>query len=183
MREERAAGLPANGMGCGADPPASVTYVLWTLPDPPVLLSVPHETLFDRERPSFSDQTPMLRPITLLMAAAALAAALAACAPKGQEGAQGTGDSTVSPSAFTDSATAQDSIGPAPSDSVAVAPLGTMALSGAGATTLRDSVGSKSTGTKPRAGAYIGRDSAFGPSFTVDSMGKVTPIAPAKKKP
>jgi hypothetical protein len=117
--------------------------------------------------------------MTILMAAAALAA----CAPKGQEGAQGTGDSTVSPSAFTDSATAQDSIGPSPSDSVAGAPSGAMALSGAGATMVRDSLGSKSTGTAPRTDAYIGRDSAFGPSFTVDSTGKVTPIAPVKKKP
>jgi hypothetical protein len=156
-----------------------VTHVLWTFSDPPVLLGVPAETPFDRERPSFSDPTPMLRPITMLLAAATLAA----CAPKGQEGAQGTGDSTVSPSAFTDSATAQDSIGPAPSDSAAGAPLGTMVPSGAGATSVRDSVGSKSTGTTPRTGEYIGRDSAFGPSFTVDSTGKVIPIAPAKKKP
>lgn len=121
----------------------------------------------------------MLRSITMLTAAVALAA----CAPKGQEGAQGSGDSTVSPSAFTDSATAQDSIGPAPSDPAAVPPPGTMVPSGTGATTVRDSVGSKSSGTAPRTGAYIGRDSAFGPSFTVDSTGKVTPIAPVKKKP
>lgn len=156
-----------------------MTHVLWTLPDPPVLLSVRNETLFDRDRPHFPDPTLMLRPIIILIAAAALAA----CAPKGEEGAQGTGDSTVSPSAFTDSAVAQDSIGPAPSDPAAIPPLGTMVPSGAGATTVRDSVGSKSTGTTPRSGAYIGRDSAFGPSFTVDSTGKVTPIAPAKKKP
>jgi len=156
-----------------------VTHVLWTLPDPPVLLSVRNRALFDRDRPHFPDPTPMLRPITILIAAATLAA----CTPKGQEGAQGTADSTVSPSAFTDSATAQDSIGPAPSDPAAVPPLGTMVPSGAGTATVRDSIGSRSTGTKPRTGEIIGRDSAFGPTFTVDSTGKVTPIAPVKKKP
>ena len=41
----------------------------------------------------------------------------------------------------------------------------------------------KTTSKAPRAEAYIGRDSAFGPTFTVDSTGKVTPIVPAKKKP
>lgn len=30
---------------------------------------------------------------------------------------------------------------------------------------------------------YIGRDSAFGPTFTVDPSGKVTPIDPTRKKP
>lgn len=40
-----------------------------------------------------------------------------------------------------------------------------------------------STGTKSP--QYIGRDSAFGPTFTVDSTGKVTPIIKpiVKKKP
>jgi hypothetical protein len=156
-----------------------VTHVLWTLSDPPVLLSVRSKTLSNGGRYSFSDGILMLRSITMLTAVAALAA----CAPKGQEGARGTGDSTVTPSAFTDSATAQDSIGPASSDPAAVPPLGTMVPSGVGATTVRDSVGAKATGTAPRTGAYIGRDSAFGPSFTVDSTGKVTPIAPVKKKP
>lgn len=108
----------------------------------------------------------MIRSLTSVL----VLAVLAACAPKEQEAAPATADSTASPSAFTDSANARDSIGPLrTADSTA-------------GVTLRDSTGSESS-VKPAAGAYIGRDSAFGPTFTVDSTGKVTPIAPAKKKP
>ncbi|MCE9600900.1 MAG: hypothetical protein K8S21_01635 [Gemmatimonadetes bacterium] len=94
----------------------------------------------------------MNRPTVLVLAIVAVAA----CGPKGQQAGQGAADSTSIGNAFTDSANARDSIGPAvPADSVAA----------------------------PAGGAYIGRDSAFGPTFTVDSTGKVTPIVPPKKKP
>lgn len=128
----------------------------------------------------------MLRPIALLLAAVILTA----CGPKGQQAGQGTADSTASASAFTDSAKVQDSIGPSPSaassaDSTAesTSAPGAVGLAGSSASQLRDSTVSKSASKAPRAEPYIGRDSAFGPTFTVDSTGKVTPIIPAKKKP
>ena len=128
--------------------------------------------------------------------------ALTACGPKGQQAGQGTADSTASGSVFTDSAKAQDSIGPAqsadstasstsasgamrPVGTAATQPVGTAATQpvGTAATQLRDSATSKAMSKSPATGAYIGRDSAFGPTYTVDSTGKVTPIIPAKKKP
>ena len=108
----------------------------------------------------------MRRPVTCLL----LIAIAAACAPKSaDEGAQ-------APSA--DSAAALrliDSLKAVARDSIAA----------------RDSAASKAptkTPTKtptnaPAAGKIIGRDSAFGPTYTVDSTGKVVPIVPAKKKP
>jgi len=105
----------------------------------------------------------MLRPIVLMLAAAAVAA----CGPKGQQAGQGTADSTAMSTPLADSTGARDSVGAAPSTAPAV----------------RDSTAPKSAGKAPRAEPYIGYDSAFGPSFTVDSTGKITPIVPAKKKP
>lgn len=105
---------------------------------------------------SSSTEPPMLRQIMLAPAIVVLAA----CAPKGPQPGQASADSTAA--VVTDSAMVADSGGLAPST---------------------DSTASKSTGAAPRGGQYIGRDSAFGPTFTVDSTGKVTPIAPAKKKP
>lgn len=128
----------------------------------------------------------MNRPTVLVLAVIAVVT-VAACGPKGQQAGQGTADSTATGNAFTDSASARDSIGPAlPADSVAAQAGGStasMSPAGAGSSALRDSSTSKSTGKSPRGGAYIGRDSAFGPTYTVDSTGKVTPIVPPKKKP
>lgn len=111
----------------------------------------------------------MLRPIKLAL----VISAVAACGPKGPQAGESRADSTASANALADSAHARDSTGPVPSTD--------------SASSLRDSTATKTT-TKttskaPRAEAYIGRDSAFGPTFTVDSTGKVTPIVPAKKKP
>ncbi len=132
---------------------------------------------------------PMLRPVAFVF----LVSVLTACGPKSQQAGQGTADSTASGSVFTDSAKAQDSIGPAPStDSAASSTDSTrsslgapsvMRPAGAAASQVRDSTASMSASKAPRPAPYIGRDSAFGPTFTVDSTGKVTPIVPAKKKP
>ena len=97
--------------------------------------------------------------------------AAVACAPKEQQGAQASADSTASPNACTDSAAARDSVGPMPGDSVSV-DLSTL-----------ESKAIKAGPEKRAAGEIIGRDSAFGPTFTVDSTGKVTPIVPPRKKP
>ena len=94
---------------------------------------------------------------------------LAACGPKGPQAGQVRADSTAA--AVTDSAMSSDSSRLAPSaDSVVPASTTT-------------STTSKATSTATGVPQYIGRDSAFGPTFTVDSTGKVTPIIPAKKKP
>ena len=132
---------------------------------------------------------PMLRPVAFVI----LVSVLTACGPKSQQAGQSTADSTASGSVFTDSAKAQDSIGPAPStDSAASSTDSTrsslgaprvMRPAGAVASQVRDSTASMSASKAPRPAPYIGRDSAFGPTFTVDSTGKVTPIVPAKKKP
>lgn len=97
---------------------------------------------------------------------------LAACGPKGPQAGQVRADSTAA--AVTDSAMSSDSSRLAPSaDSVVPA----------STTTSTTSTTSKATSTATGVPQYIGRDSAFGPTFTVDSTGKVTPIIPAKKKP
>ena len=125
----------------------------------------------------------MIRPTVLVLAIVVAAA----CGPKREQAAAVTADSTATGNAFTDSATVRDSIGPAaPTDSVAApgaGALGSMLPTSSGTSLLRDTATSKSAGRSPRDGAYIGRDSAFGPTFTVDSTGKVTPIVPPKKKP
>ncbi len=110
---------------------------------------------------------PMSRSFMLVL----VATAAVACAPKEQQGAQASADSTASPNAFTDSAAARDSVGPMPGDSVSV-DLSTL-----------ESKAIKAGPEKRAAGEIIGRDSAFGPTFTVDSTGKVTPIVPPRKKP
>ncbi len=139
---------------------------------------------------------PMLRPVAFVI----LVSVLTACGPKSQQAGQSTADSTASGSVFTDSAKAQDSIGPAPSTDSAASSTDSAASStdstrsslgaprvmrpaGAVASQVRDSTASMSASKAPRPAPYIGRDSAFGPTFTVDSTGKVTPIVPAKKKP
>ena len=131
---------------------------------------------------SSSAEAPMLRPVAFVF----VVSVLTACGPKSQQAGQGTADSTATGSAFTDSATAQDSIGPSPatdSTTSSAGASGVMRPVGAIASQVRDSTASKAASTAPRAEPYIGRDSAFGPTFTVDSAGKVTPIVPAKKKP
>ncbi len=65
-----------------------------------------------------------------------------------------------------------DSIAPAESSTVTPAPTAPKT-----ATTTKTSDGTT------KASTIIGRDSAFGPTFTVDPTGKVTPIDPTKKKP
>lgn len=111
------------------------------------------------------------------------AAVVAACGPKGPQAGQASADSTASNFGL-DAATMTDSSGLAPSaDSTSLAAPGAVRASGSGTVSSRDSTLSKATGTTPRGGEYLGRDSAFGPTFTVDSTGKVTPIVPVKKKP
>lgn len=115
----------------------------------------------------------MLRPIPLAL----VISAVAACGPKGPQAGESRADSTASANALADSAHARDSTGPVPSTDSA------SSLRDSTATKTTTKTTSKTTSKAPRAEAYIGRDSAFGPTFTVDSTGKVTPIVPAKKKP
>lgn len=113
------------------------------------------------------DWIPMSRSLKLVL----VAAATVACAPKEQQGAQASADSTAAPNAFTDSAAARVSVGPMPGDSASAD------------SSTPESKAIKAGPAKPASGEIIGRDSAFGPTFTVDSTGKVTPIVPPRKKP
>jgi len=112
----------------------------------------------------------MLRRVTLV-----LAAVLAACGPNGPRAEQTRADSS-SATAAGESTVAADAA--ARSDS------GRLARS-AEAAPLAPSRATPPvpTGATPGGGQELGRDSAFGPTFTVDSTGKVTPIVPVKKKP
>lgn len=72
-------------------------------------------------------------------------------------------------------------------DSVVAVPPATPAADSQGVSSPTGATNTSTT-TKTSAGKappspYLGRDSAFGPTFTVDSTGKVTPIDPTKKKP
>ena len=95
---------------------------------------------------------------------AALGTATVACAPKPAPESAGA-DTTAAPAAAVPDTTTRDSL---VRDTAAAA-----------ASTTKDSV--KTSGTK--SSPYIGHDSAYGPKFTIDSTGKITPIAPATKKP
>ncbi len=72
---------------------------------------------------------------------------------------------------------------PAAADSTAVAPAAAPVGTPAAAPAVVPASPAGSSPSKAADPAPIGRDSAFGPSFTVDSTGKVTPIGTPKKKP
>jgi len=98
----------------------------------------------------------------------------AACAPRAaDEGAQATSADSAATERLLDSLSAANPPAAAPGvatkDSVAAkAPTKAPA---------------KAPTKAPATGTIIGRDSAFGPTYTVDSTGKVTRIVPPKKKP
>lgn len=99
---------------------------------------------------------------------AAFALLLAACAPKSEDGAAAEGGYADSMAVVpVDSATAT-------SDPAAMA--GTVPASPAA---VRDSA--TKSGAAAKSPEAMGRDSAFGPSFMVDSAGKLVPLP--KKKP
>ena len=104
----------------------------------------------------------------LIMLVAGLVGGSAACGPRGSA----AGDAAADSSAVADSVAPSDSVAPR-ADSTA---------------TDADSASTKAPAPSPAPTSAetkaptVGRDSAFGPKFVVDSTGKVTPIG-TKKKP
>lgn len=88
---------------------------------------------------------------------ALVALVLGACAPKGETASEGSA-----------------------SDSTAVAPVLTSPASAITDSATKANATTKAGTTPAKPSGIVGRDSAFGPSFIVDSTGKMVPI-PAKK--
>lgn len=85
---------------------------------------------------------------------------------------------TKSPPADAAAVPVVDSVVAVPSDSSAAVP-----ATPTQTTTTTTTVTTTTSAGQSQPSPYLGHDSAFGPTFTVDSTGKVTPIAPTKKKP
>jgi hypothetical protein len=107
------------------------------------------------------------------MALVVAVAGVAACGPKGSA----SGDPAADSAATADSVTIPDSTAPrADSSARPVDP----------AAPLPDSAAGKAPAPAPTSAGTmapgVGRDSAFGPKFLIDSAGRVTPVG-AKKKP
>lgn len=101
-----------------------------------------------------------------LMLVAGLVGGAAACGPRGSA----AGDAAADSSAVADSV--------APPDSLAARADSTATDADSGSTKARAPAPTSAETKAPT----VGRDSAFGPKFVVDSTGKVTPIG-TKKKP